>query len=340
MYNIFMKKSIIFVNTQGYGDILHSRQGVRWVVEQLGDKFNYYYIHNLNPDCCYIHYNVQVVSLEGRFMAQSMEFVKKSLYSTSTDDVREALFHNALWIDTWAASFEKMSRMPGIGFKLPDENGNYHAGCEEIQDTTKSQAKLYVEKINQINDFLLACLSSKKLTPPDHTAFVCQWNFNPRYKFFADGFLKRTSKFDLRIMICNGNTTSTQRRNFIYEEILAEYIKANQNVCFILTSKLKEIDSPNVFYIDDNFPIPNLDQIEYLMKFCDIIVTSQSGPGCLAFTDAIVFDQTKTLIIFCIDSIQTYFEDGVCEYIRSSDFEDSNVLKVISETIEKKLTNK
>ena len=86
-----------------------------------------------------------------------------------------------------------------------------------------------------------------------------------------------------------------------------------------------------------DFPIPNLDEIEYLHKFCDVIVTSQSGPGCLSFTDAVVYDENKTLILFCVDTIDWYFADGTCEYIRTQNFEDLNVLNLIKDTIERKL---
>ena len=233
MYNAFMKKSIIFANTHGYGDILHSRQGVRWVVDQLGDQFNYYYLHNMHPDTCFIHNNVQTVSLNKRFLSQEVSHLKKIFTSGFSEE-----FRDALWIDTWAASFEKMRMVHGIGFKLPDENGNYHAGCDEIQDTTKWQAKLYQEKIKYINDFLIENFSTKQLSVPEHTAFVCKWNSNPKFKFFADKFLERTKNFDLHVLICNGDTSSMQRRNFIYEDVLSEYIFSNPNICFYLTAKL------------------------------------------------------------------------------------------------------
>jgi hypothetical protein len=152
-----------------------------------------------------------------------MAYLKRLFTPSLSEDLQDAL-----WIDTWAASFEKMRLIHGAGFKLPDENGNYHAGCEEVQDTTRWQVKLYEEKIRDINDFLIQNLSTKKLTAPDHTAFVCEWNSNPKHKFFADAFLDRTKNFDLHVMICNGHTTSSQRRNFIFEDILSEYIKANQ----------------------------------------------------------------------------------------------------------------
>lgn len=329
MYNFFMKKAIIFCNSHGYGDILHSRQGVRWVIDKLGDQFNYFFMHTKDQNTCFIDEKINLVRLPHQLYGCSADQIKKNVQSPH--------FEGALWIDVWAASYEKMRVVSGAGYKLPDQYGNYHAGCPEIQDTTIWQAKLYEEKISAINNFLTENLSSKQLEVPNHTEFVCKWNSNPRHKFFADRFLENTKHFDLRVMICNGNTTSGQRRNFIYEDILSDYIKSNPNVCFFLTSKINEIQANNVFYIDDYFPIPNLDEIEYLMKFCDVIVTSQSGPGCLSFTDAIVYDENKTLILFCVDTIDWYFAEGTCEYIRTQNFEDSNVLNLIKDTIERKL---
>lgn len=332
MYNFFMKKAIIFCNCHGYGDILHSRQAVRWVVDQLGDTFNYFFMHTKNKDTCFIHEKVSVISLPHWYYGTHAPQLRKNFQSE--------LFNDALWLDVWAASYEKMREVPTGGYKLPDENGNYHAGCVEVQDSTIWQAKLYEEKIREINIFLTENFSTKKLTVPNHLEFVCKWNSNPRNKFFADLFLKRTQNFDLHVMICNGNVTSGQRKNFVYEDILREYILNNQNTCFYLTAKINEIESDNVFYIDDNFSFPNLDEIEYLMKFCDIIVTSQSGPGCLAFTDAVTYDENKTLINFCADIVDWYFAEGNCKYVRTSNFEDDNVLNLIKENIELKLNKK
>ena len=45
----------------------------------------------------------------------------------------------------------------------------------------------------------------------------------------------------------------------------------------------------------------------------------------------------KTLILFCVDTIDWYFAGGTCEYIRTQNFEDSNVLNLIKDTIERKL---
>lgn len=324
-----MKKAIIFVNTHGFGDILHSRQGVRWVIEKLGDSFDYYFIHTKDSNTCFIHDNVKIISVPHQWYGCSAEQIKKNINFPG--------FKDALWIDVWAASYDSMRSLVGHGYKLPDEHGNYHPGCPEIQDTTVWQTKLYKEKIEAINNFLIENLSTKQLQVPDHKQFVCKWNSNPRHKFFADKFLHNTKHFDLRVMICNGNTTSGQRRNFIYEDILSDYVRNNPNICFYFTSKINEIYSNNVFYIDDNFPIPNLDEIEYLMKFCDVIVTSQSGPGCLSFTDEVVYDENKTLILFCIDTIDWYFAEGTCEYIRTQNFEDFNVLNLIKDTIDRKL---
>jgi len=330
MYNYFVKKSIIFVNMHGYGDILHSRQGVRWAVDQLGDQFDYYFIHVMHEDTCFFHEKIKVLPLPRDWFATRMIRIKSIINPLP-------FMKDALWVDVWAASFEKMI-VTGFGHKLPDENGNYHRDCEEIQDTTEWQVKLWQEKIKDINEFLVENFSTKQLVVPDHKEFVCKWNSNPRHKFFADRFLDRTKDFDLHVLICNGDTTSGQRKNFVYEDILSNYIISNPNICFYLTAKINEIKAPNVFYIDNEFPKPNLDEIEYLMKFCDVIVTSQSGPGCLAFTDAIVFDETKTLIIFCGDIVHTYFSQGVCEYVRTSNFEDDNILNTIKTTVEKKLS--
>ena len=330
-----MNKTIVFYNSHQNGDLIHCRQGVRWIIDHLDDSFKFFFVHNKNPEAVFFHEKVTVVKPQTDFHAYPMQPIKE--YCGNQDP----LLKDAFWINTWVGSLDGARDFVlsdhSYVILLPDANGAFSRNSEQIQDTLSFQKRLYTQRINALNEYFAENFSTRVVPLPLEKDLVCVWNSNPKNKILVDNLVDKNSKFDISVLICNGNTVSSQRENFIYEDIIKQYVIDNQNICFYFTSKISEIDSPNVFYIDDYFSIPNLNEIEYLMKFCDIIATSQSGPGCLAFNNSIVNDESKTLIILCVDSLQTYFDGGKCEYVRSDDFDDLNIVKLIAENVAKKI---
>lgn len=335
-YNKFtMNKTIVFYNSHQNGDLIHCSQGVRWIIDHLDDSFKFFFVHNKNPEAFFFHEKIKVLKPQTNFHAFPMQPIKE--YCGNQDPALK----DAFWINTWVGSLDGARDFiladNSYVILLPDANGLFSQKSEQIQDTLLFQKRIYTQRINELNEYFAENFSTRKIPLPSEEDLICKWNPNPKNKSSIDDLINKNSKYDISVMICNGDTVSSQRENFIYEDIIKQYVIDNQNVCFYFTSKISEINSSNVFYMDDYFTIPNLNEIEYLMKFCDIIVTSQSGPGCLAFNDAVVNDESKTLIIICVDSLPAYYDGGTCEYIKTQNFSDSNIIKTIAENIEKKI---
>jgi hypothetical protein len=83
--------------------------------------------------------------------------------------------------------------------------------------------------------------------------------------------------------------------------------------------------------------MPNLNEIEYLSAFCDVIVTSLSGPGCMIINNKVMNDSTKTLIYVCRKIIGLIYDKGECEYIQTENYDIQNIKSIIDTTIRKKL---
>ena len=191
------------------------------------------------------------------------------------------------------------------------------------------------QSIDQINSFFALNFVSFKIPYPEEKDLLVEWNSNPSKLDQAKELLD--NDFKLRVLVCKSDTISQQRPNFVYEEFLAETIRENSNVAFYFTDKKTEFQLPNVFYINDVVPIPNLNEIEYLSAFCDVIVTSLSGPGCMIINDKVMNDPTKTLIYVCRKIIGLIYDKGECEYIQTENYDIQNIKSIIDDTIRKKL---
>jgi hypothetical protein len=144
-------------------------------------------------------------------------------------------------------------------------------------------------------------------------------------------------KYDIRVLIHNSNVFSGQRSNIEYENILKEFIEHNKNVAFIFTDNLLNLNLENAYYIDNIFPKPNLNHIEYIGKFCEVLVTSMSGPGDMVLNDQTWFDPNKTLIYVTRNTIGLFFDKGTCKYVQTDNYESENIYKIITDNINEKL---
>lgn len=331
-----MNKNIVFFCSHQHGDILQTRQGIRYIIKQLGSSYKYYFIHGKDPESIFVHPDVTVLRPPINFHATELKDVKIHMINNFYPFLKDAL-----WLNVWVGAV-KGSRIftlkDGCKVLLPNAQGFYSLdSSEEIKFTNNWHVRMYQERIQEINEYLLMNFSSKKLTPPTTEDLIVEWNSNPKNKQIIDDLLTKNDKYKVSVILCNGRISSSQNTNFIYEDILRDYIVENQDICFYLTSKISEIKSNNVFYIDDYVPLPNLNEIEYLMKFCDVIVHSFSGPAVCSFTDAVLNDANKTVISFCYLSFPPFYDNFKYKHVRSEDFSEANILKIISENILEKL---
>ena len=148
----------------------------------------------------------------------------------------------------------------------------------------------------------------------------------------------KLNNFKLKILIANSHTESGQRPNFFYEEYLENLYDKYVDVAFILTNNYKNVLNNNVFYIDNFISLPNLNEIEYLSSYMDILVTSMSGPGFSMLNSNVFNDPNKTVIYFKKKIIGLYYADGLCKYVESENYERDNIVNIIEENMKEKLS--
>lgn len=325
---------IVFYNQHQNGDIILSRQGVRWIVDHSPKNVNFIYIHNKHPESVFVHNKIQhakpSVNIHCVDINTAEHFFKKNGANPE-----------ALWVSTWLGSINGTRvTIDADGrerYLLPNSDGHYIIGeCYEVWDNSETQMMLCKQNIDQINSFFTLNFINFKIPYPEEKDLLIKWNAKPSKLQQVTELLN--NDFLLRVLVCNSDTISQQRPNFIYEEFLADTIKKNSNVAFYFTDKKVDLQLPNVFYINDVVSIPNLNEIEYLSAFCDVIVTSLSGPGCMIINDRVMNDPTKTLIYVCRKIIGLIYDKGQCEYIQTENYDTENITSLISDSIRKKLS--
>lgn len=324
---------IVFYNQHQNGDIILSRQGVRWIVEHSPKNIDFTYIHNKDPKSVFIHERIKhfkpPMSIHCVDMQNAEHFFKSNGFNSE-----------ALWVSSWLGSIKGtrvvIDQDGRERYLLPDKNGNYIINQSyEVWDNLETQMMLCKQNIDQINAFFALNFSTHKIPYPEENDLLIKWNSNPPNLEATKHLLN--NDFKLRVLICNSDTISQQRPNFIYEEFLSDTIKQYPNVAFYFTDKKYGLDLPNVFYINDHLEFPNLNEIEYLSAFCDVIITSLSGPGCMIINDKVMNDPTKTLIYICRTIIGLIYDKGSCEYIQTEDYRLENIIEIVQNTIRKKI---
>jgi hypothetical protein len=170
----------------------------------------------------------------------------------------------------------------------------------------------------------------------------------PLNKQLVDSFVQKVKpNYRKLVLIPNGQVESGQTPQFNFGDELKPLIDTNQDVCFIFTAKNFQNQNSNVYFVDDQFPIPNLTEIDYLSKDCNVLITRASGPGCIVSTLDNYLDISKTFISFtnnhCI-SFEALSSDGEIEkmswgnentakMIWSNDFSSENICKIIGDAI-------
>ena len=341
-------KKIIFYNAHQHGDLLLSRQGVRWIIDHLGEGYEFYYLHNKDPESVFIHKKVEFLKLDMNIHSDPMHVYIKYFLKT------EAIDNEAIWIDTWIGSSKQVKylHINDTNTQMlvrPDENGKYfidynektkrdelflclpdknYEKYKEVHDSLEMQKILFEEKISEINELI-----ENKIPYPNKKDLIVKYNSNPYYKKETDQLLDRIKKYNNKVLICNGHVVSGQRKNFSYEKLFDAIYDFFEDCAFIFTSKIDEVKKPNVFYVDDFIDVPNLDEIEYLSNFCNFIIHSASGPGCATMTDANFYNPSKHILFVAREDVDDFIDDYKCFYQRCSDFSDKSIMKYVISTL-------
>ena len=328
-----MKKTIIFYNAHQNGDIISVVQGIRWIIDRLDDNYNFLLVLNKKNNPIFIHNKIDFlelpISFHGIPMNELISYCEENNYTAK----------DAIWIDTWIGSRENSRPFilpPNNVWKLllPDENGLYSSDSREIIWSLEFVHELFVIIIKSLNKILFEENTESYISVPDLYDLLLKINNNSVFDNEVKNFIIQHNKFYKKILICNGDVQSGQRENFSYEEYFEEQIAGNPNVAFYFTDKKNKLKYDNVFYINDYFSLPNLNQILYLTQYIDVIFSSQSGPGCLPYNDKYINDERKMLFIICDSNFKPYVKDVKCKMLLANNYEISFMNKLLTLAID------
>ncbi len=330
-----MKKTIIFYNSHQNGDIISIVQGIRWIIDHLDDKYNFLLVINKKNNPIFVHHRIDFlqlpISFHGMPMFEIISYCEEHNYTQK----------DAIWIDTWIGSIENALPFllpPNNSWKLflPDKNGNYSSDSREIIWSLEFIHELFTTIIKYLNVILFEEKIESYIPKPDCDDLLLKIDNNSVFNIEVKNFLIQHNKFYKKILICNGDVQSGQRENFSYEEYFEEQIASNPNIAFYFTDKKNELKYNNVFYINDYFSLPNLNQILYLTQYMDVIFSSQSGPGCLSYNDKYIHDERKILFNICDKNFKPYVKDVKCKMVLANNYKNSFMNKLLTLAIDEK----
>ncbi len=318
-------RKIVFFNGHQNGDVANSRGVVNYIVEQLGENFEYFFVTQRHEDAIQFNTKVQVFrqSFSSILPFEILDDIKSSHEKRLHYIIDDTIFLN-LWIG--CSPYYLDSRAPK-GHGITRKSLQYQA--IECIDFIKENSGISIEYPTE-NDTL-------------PTRIVTDRNS----KLLSEFVSTITTNFRKRIFIPNGNVESSQTPQFTFGNEIQSVMKNNLDVAFIYTAKNFGAETNNVFFIDDYFHIPNLKDMDVISKWCEVLVTRASGPGCVVSTKENYFDRTKTFISFTINPAigfealcsdeeienRKWGYENTAKMIWSNDFSSENLCKIIGESI-------
>ena len=142
------------------------------------------------------------------------------------------------------------------------------------------------------------------------------------------------TKFDKIILLCDGDVRSGQSVNFDFNSIISFLSDKYKNYLFISTNN--NINSDNAISLNPHITSssPDLLEISYVSKFCDVIIGRASGPFCYTHTLDNFYDTQKTFISFThIEHEGVFLEESKCKNIWSNNFNMDSILKTIDDNL-------
>ena len=319
---------IVFFNGHQNGDISNSRGVVNYIVEKLGNSFQYIYLHNRNPYGIFFDDKVEIYNPGNhygkQFPYQHLGDIKASHHFRLHYTLDDMVFLN-VWIG--CSPYYVQNR-------IPKGNGI----------TKKSIYNQTIEPIDYLNELL-----NVSIPYPNSEEDVMPHSVkNPRNKQIIDNFVSDVlSKYRKSVLIPNGQVESGQTPQFNFGNEISNIIELNQDVAFIFTEKNFEPNFDNCHFVNEICDIPNLNEIDYLSRNCNVLITRASGPGCLVSTLENYKDTTKTFISFtsnpaiafealCTDEeieSRTWGDENTAKMIWSDNFTPENISMIIGNSI-------
>lgn len=318
-------KRIVFFNGHQHGDIANSRGVVNYIVEKLGDSFEYFFLHQKHQDAVQFNTNVKVFS---QFPGVELPFSILGDIKPSHEYRLHYTIDDTLYLNLWIGCspfFKSVFRPDGIGI------------------TRKSLQQQTIECIEFIKENTGISIDY----PLETDTLPIRTETERNQELISDFVSKTIGHYRKRVFIPNGNVESGQTPQFNFGDEIRTLISDNQDVAFIFTAKNFDKETENVFFMDDYFSIPNLKDMDMISKWCDVLITRASGPGCVVSTKQNYFDTSKTFISFTLNPAMAF--EGLSSYeevdakiwgsketakmVWSNDFSSDNLCRVIGNEI-------
>lgn len=136
--------------------------------------------------------------------------------------------------------------------------------------------------------------------------------------------------FDKIILICDGNVRSGQSENFDFSGVITKLANKYKNYLFISTNSSFNLENVISSHPNLTNTLPDLLEISYISKFCDVIIGRASGPFCYTHTSENFFNEKKTFISFTHVKFEGMFlEESKCKNIWSNNFNLDSIYNTI-----------
>jgi hypothetical protein len=291
-------EKIIFFSHAHRGDICISRPFVNQIIKELNIDFGYAHFWG---DYLLRDMNIEYIDID-----------KVSILSDKRH-VSNFVSDGILYINTWIGNYFSFSK-PGYG--------------ECTLKTTYDV--VYVEMFEFIKNIFKVNIELKNIYEYFPTIDYSHFNTHKVDEFVGNNSAKKN------VLLCNGPALSGQcEYNGDMEEIIEFLSKKYKDITFITTHKIN-CNNQNVKYTGDIIQSegPDLNEISYLSKFCDIIVGRSSGPFIFTNIKDNIFNQNKSFLCFGkkVTDCLPYGMDLECEFIFQY-FSNDNTLNELTETI-------
>lgn len=227
-------------------------------------QFVKYFASKINAPCVISHFKCPTLLLDTNIPYVRME----------TNNIIQEPFvlgNRTLYMNTWIGqeNLKWHCRNPEIS--------SLYAGC-----TLKNNYRMFSEKANALGISLLK----------EHE-YIPEIDF----RYYKTHTLGKVN--DKSVLICNGDVTSGQSKNFDMNQMTIELAKKYPSCIFYITRPFQH-DLSNIIDVNlifNNNGASNLNEISYLSTFCKIIVGRGSGPFCFAHIKQNLMDSNKTFIV-------------------------------------------
>lgn len=174
-------------------------------------------------------------------------------------------------------------------------------------------------------------LSELNLPSPENEKIIPVIKFEELQTFKIDEFIRKNlNTYRKFVLICTGDVHSQQSENFDFTPIVNHLSENYKDIFFITTTPI--LEKNNLTSTDQiNNLVPDLLEISYISKFCDIIVGRSSGPYSYCLTKENLTDPKKTFVSFNHRQKESnlLFDLG-CNTIWSNNYNYENIINTIN----------